>query len=71
MTRAINTFSYCLVNGKTPKGRGTWRFIPGDGAGHAYNDIPPFVTSPNALYSQACRNARRAFAGYPDIYVLP
>lgn len=66
----INTFSYVASHGQNPRGRGSWAFQPGDGAGRIYEDVAP-IWSPVMTYTEACRWARKNHGGWSELNVLP
>lgn len=52
------------------RGKRTWGFKPGDGAGHIYEDVEPGYAY-NMSFSDAKIWAKDHFSGYPEVYVLP
>lgn len=66
----INDFVYVSAHGRLPRGQRSWKFLPGDGAGHVYKNVPS-TASPIMTFSDARRWAKKKLSGYPELYVLP
>lgn len=64
----FNQYLYLQAHGKFPKGKRTWYFQPGDGAGHLYQE---FGYAVDMNYTEAKRWAKDHFSGYQEVYVMP
>lgn len=64
----INARLYRAIYGRKPAGRQRWEFVPGDGAGHIYNDAL-FSFTRKTKFKRACKIVRRVWKHYPMIYV--
>ena len=69
MTR-VNYYLYEKTYDKKPRGKQTWAFIPGDGAGHPYS-ASEIAYALSMTFTQAKKWAKEHFSGYAEVYVLP
>ena len=65
----INISNYTYIHCKLPRGKNSYIFQPGDGAGHIYNDVKPYTTE-YMTYTNAVKFIKKHWKGYMEIYLL-